>query len=257
MGFFEQRKGETVFVGFKHYIWAIENDQFWNSTINSIYFSGFTVIFHLLIGMGFAVLLNRKIKLLTVWRGLQFLPWLFPTAAVSIVWILIYQDQYGLLNSTLRYVGLSDLTTNWLGTPGTALTAVAIANTWNWYPLLTLTLLAGMQNIPEDLYKAMDVDGGGPWHKFWLITIPHLMPVILTMCLLDFLWTFRFFDMTWIMTHGGPAKSSEVLATYVYKVAFHTYRFDRAGAIGGLMLILMGAFTVLYLVTYQRLDENK
>lgn len=257
MGFYEQQKGESVYIGFKHYTWALENEQFWNSTINSIYFSSFTVIFHLLIGMGFALLLNRKIKFLTFWRGMQFLPWLLPPAAVSVLWILIYQDQYGLLNTTLRHIGLADWTMNWLGRPETSLTAVAIANTWNWYPFLTLTLLAGMQNIPEDLYEAMEVDGGSSWDKFRFITVPHLMPIILTICLLDFLWTFRFFDMTWIMTHGGPAKSSEVLATYVYKVAFNTYRFDRAAAIGGLMLILMGALTVLYLTAYRRLDENK
>ena len=87
-----------------------------------------------------------------------------------------------------------------------------------------------MQNIPEELYEAADIDGSGPLRKFVFITIPHLMPVILTICLLDFLWTFRFLRYGVIMTHGGPAKSSEVLATYVYKVAFNTYRFDRAAA---------------------------
>jgi multiple sugar transport system permease protein len=257
MGFYQEVKGETVFVGLKHYGWVLQHKPFWSATGHSFFFSGFTVLGHLLIGLGFALLLNRKIKHLSFWRGLQFTPWLFPPAAVSCLWILIYQDQYGLLNSMLRFLSLSDWTTNWLGTPGTALTAVTIASIWNWYPFLTLTLLAGMQNIPGELYEAIEIDGGGSWSKFWFITIPHLMPVILTICLLDFLWTFRFFDMAWIMTHGGPAKSSEVLATYVYKLAFHTYRFDRAAAVGGLIVIFMGVFTILYLLAYRRLEENK
>ena len=255
MGFYEEARGVERFVGVKHYIWAINQNNFWNATGNSFFFSGLTVLGHLVIGMGFALLLNRGIKQLSFWRGMQFTPWLFPPAAVSVLWILIYQDQYGLLNEVLRFIGLSSWATNWLGMPGTALAAVTIASIWNWYPFLTLTLLAGMQNIPEELYEAADIDGSGPLRKFAFITIPHLMPVILTICLLDFLWTFRFFDMVWIMTHGGPAKSSEVLATYVYKVAFNTYRFDRAAAVGGLIVLFMGAFAVLYLWAYRRLEK--
>ena len=204
MGFYEEVRGAERFVGVENYIWAINQKNFWNATGNSFFFSGFTVLGHLVIGMGFALLLNRAIKQLSFWRGMQFTPWLFPPAAVSVLWILIYQDQYGLLNEVLRFIGLSSWATNWLGRPGTALAAVTIASIWNWYPFLTLTLLAGMQNIPEELYEAADIDGSGPLRKFIFITIPHLMPVILTICLLDFLWTFRFFDMVWIMTHGGP-----------------------------------------------------
>ena len=256
MGFYEETRGVERFVGVKNYVWAINHKAFWNATGNSFFFSGFTVLGHLVIGMGFALLLNRGIKQLSFWRGMQFTPWLFPPAAVSVLWILIYQDQYGLLNEVLRFIGLSSWATNWLGRPGTALAAVTIASIWNWYPFLTLTLLAGMQNIPEELYEAADIDGSGPLRKFIFITIPHLMPVILTICLLDFLWTFRFFDMVWIMTHGGPAKSSEVLATYVYKVAFNTYRFDRAAAVGGLIVLFMGTFAVLYLWAYRRLEKD-
>ncbi len=256
MGFYEEVKGGEEFVGLKNYIWALQHEPFWSATGHSFFFSGFTVLGHLIIGLGFAVLLNRSIKNLSLWRGLQFTPWLFPPAAVSTLWILIYQDQYGLLNSVLRFLGMSEWATNWLGMPGTALTAITITSIWNWYPFMTLTLLAGMQNIPGELYEAVEIDGGGSWSKFWLITIPHLMPVILTICLLDFILTFRFFDMAWIMTHGGPAKSSEVLATYVYKVAFHSYRFDRAGAIGGLVVVFTGVFVVLYLLAYRRLEEK-
>ena len=256
MGFYEEVRGAERFVGVENYIWAINQKNFWNATGNSFFFSGLTVLGHLVIGMGFALLLNRGIKQLSFWRGMQFTPWLFPPAAVSVLWILIYQDQYGLLNEVLRFIGLSSWATNWLGRPGTALAAVTIASIWNWYPFLTLTLLAGMQNIPEELYEAADIDGSGPLRKFVFITIPHLMPVILTICLLDFLWTFRFFDMVWIMTHGGPAKSSEVLATYVYKVAFNTYRFDRAAAVGGLIVLFMGAFAVLYLWAYRRIEKG-
>lgn len=252
MGFYKEVRGGAVFVGLEHYRWLIQDSAFWNGTRHSFFFSGFTVLGHILIGLGFASLLNRQIKHLSIWRGLQFTPWLFPPAAVSCLWILIYQYQYGLLNTSLRFLGLSNWTTDWLGMPGTALIGVTIANIWNWYPFLTLTLLAGMQNIPGELYKAVEIDGGGSWTKFWFITIPHLMPVILTICLLDFIWTFRFFDMVWIMTHGGPAKSSEVLPTHLYKVAFQAYRFDRAGAIGGLLVIFMSVFVALYLVAYRK-----
>lgn len=253
MGFYEEvAGGGEVFVGLKNYKSVVQDSGFWNATRHSFFFSGFTVLGHLLVGFGLATLLNRQIKRLTVWRGLQFIPWLFPPAAASILWILIYQDQYGLLNTILRYWNLSSWTANWLGEPGTALIAVTITSIWNWYPFLTLTLLAGMQNIPNELYKAVEIDGGGNWAKFWFITVPHLIPVILTICLLDFIWTFRFFDMVWIMTRGGPAKYSEVLPTYLYKLAFLAYRFDRAAAVGGLMFIIMSIAAVIYLILYRR-----
>lgn len=254
-GFFQRRRGEEVFVGLKHYEWALRDDVFWQSTLNSFIFTGGTVAGHLLIGLSFALLLNAKISNLSLWRGLQFIPWLFPPAAVSILWILIYQGQYGLLNSTLRAVGLDAFAMNWLGDPATALGAVTVASIWNWYPFLTLTLLAALQNIPEELYEAMKVDGGTAWDRFWRITVPHLTPVALTICLLDFFWTFRFFDMTWIMTKGGPGKSTEVLATYLYKLAFQEYRFDRAAAVGGFIMIIMAVLTVIYLLIYRRAER--
>lgn len=254
-GFFQVRRGDSEFVGMKHYQWVLQDDVFWKSTLNSFIFTGGTVVGHLLIGLGFALLLNQKIRHLSVWRALQFIPWLFPPAAVSILWILIYQGQYGLINSGLRAVGLGGWAMNWLGEPSTALAAVTVASIWNWYPFLTLTLLAAMQNIPSELYEAMDVDGGTSWDKFRNVTLPHLTPVMLTVCLLDFFWTFRFFDMTWIMTKGGPGKSSEVLATYLYKLAFQEYRFDRAAAVGGYIMLIMALLTVVYLFAYRRAER--
>jgi multiple sugar transport system permease protein len=247
MGFFQTRRGEQVFVGMKHYEWALGDDLFWTSTWNSILFTGGTVLGHLLIGMAFALLLNSAKSWQSFWRGMQFIPWL---------WVLIYQGQFGLLNSLLREMGLGSLTFDWLGEPATALAAVTAASIWNWYPFLTLVLLAALQNVPEDLYEAMDVDGGSAWDKFRLITLPHLAPVMLTACLLDFFWTFRFFDMTWIMTKGGPGRSSEVLATYLYKLAFQEYRFDRAAALGGLILLMMAILTALYLAAYRYVDNS-
>ena len=255
-GFFQTRRGEQIFVGVKHYDWALGDDVFWTSTWNSFIFTGGTVLGHLLIGLTFALLLSSATRWQSFWRGMQFIPWLFPPAAVSILWILIYQDQFGLLNSFLREVGLGGWTLNWLGEPSTALAAVTVASIWNWYPFLTLVLLAALQNIPDELYEAMDVDGGTAWDKFRLVTLPHLAPVMLTACLLDFFWTFRFFDMTWIMTKGGPGRSSEVLATYLYKLAFQEYRFDRAAAVGGLILVMMAVLTVLYLIAYRYVDNS-
>ncbi|ARM91917.1 MULTISPECIES: carbohydrate ABC transporter permease [Rhizobium] len=254
-GFFQTRRGEQHFVGFTHYKWALHDDVFWTSTLNSFIFTGGTVIGHLLIGLTFALLLNSAKSMQSFWRGLQFIPWLFPPAAVSILWILIYQDQFGLLNSLFRDIGLASWAFDWLGQPSSALAAVTIASIWNWYPFLTLILLAALQNVPDDLYEAMDVDGGSAWDKFRLVTLPHLAPVMLTACLLDFFWTFRFFDMTWIMTKGGPGRSSEVLATYLYKLAFQEYRFDRAAAVGGLILLMMAVLTGLYLVAYRYVEN--
>jgi multiple sugar transport system permease protein len=250
MGFYESVGRETVFVGLKHYGGLLREDIFWSTVGHTFFFSGFTVVFHLLIGLGFALLLNRDIKCMSLWRALQFIPWLFPAAVASCIWKLIYQPQYGLLNTVLYGLNLSSLATEWLGRPETALAAVTVVNIWNWYPFLTLMLLAAMQGIPDELYEAAGIDGAGGWAKFFHITIPYLRPVILTVCLLDFIWTFRFFDMVWIMTRGGPMRASEILPSYVYKTAFEALNFHRAAAIGGLMVIFMVVFVVVYLLSH-------
>jgi len=252
MSFYKSVATREVFAGLWHYGNLLRDHVFWSVTGHTFFFAGFSVLFHFLIGLGFALLLNRNLKYKNVWMGLQFIPWLFPMTVVACLWVLIYQPQLGILNNLLRRLNLSTLAIEWLNIPETALAAVTVANIWSFYPFFTLILLAAMQNIPLSVYEASTIDGAGAWSRFWYITIPLIRPAIFTSCLLDMIWTFRFFDLVWIMTKGGPARYSEILPTYVYKTAFYNFDFHRAAAIGGLMVIFMVSFCTLYLVFYSK-----
>lgn len=251
MSFYDVVAKREAFIGLAHYKELLRDNLFWQAARQTFYFCGVSVVVHLLVGLEFALLLNRKnLKRRNLLRGLQFIPWLFPPAVTACIWILIYQSEVGALNVLLRKLNLSNLAFDWLSSPKTALTSVAVVEMWSFYPFFTLMLLAGLQNIPYSLYEAARIDGAGMWSRFWCITLPLLKPVILTTCLLDVIWNFRFFDLIWIMTLGGPARSSEVLSTYLYKAAFYDFNFGYAGAIGGFMIIFMLPFVIGYLVFY-------
>lgn len=205
--------------------------------------------------MGFAVILTREIKYRNLWRGLQFLPWLLPPIVVATLWVSFYLPVQGLINTILRNLGLSRLALNWLGNPNTALLAIIIAESWTWYPFFSVTYLSGMQGIPKAIYDAASVDGASGWKNFWYITLPLLKPFVLSTSIIQFIWLFRYFDMVWIMTKGGPAKASEVVATQVYKTAFYRYRFEDAAALGIIMALIMLIFVFFYLYYYRKAES--
>jgi len=251
MSFIRPMGNKEVFIGLLHYARTLQDSLFWLATKNTFYFTGVSVLFHLLLGLAFALLLNKPIKFQKLWRGLHFVPWIFPPVVVAVIWILMYQSEFGFINTILSQLGLSKFRYSWLGRPNTALSMVAIAYIWCGFPLYSIMLLAARQNIPLELYDAAAVDGAGEWHQFSHVTIPLLMPTILTIILLDTIWSFRFFDLVWVMTKGGPVHSSEILPTYVYKTAFLEFDFNRAASIAGLMFLFMLCFSITYIFLYR------
>jgi multiple sugar transport system permease protein len=125
---------------------------------------------------------------------------------------------------TLRDLGLMKTTIPWLAQYGTALLSLIIVNTWRGFPFFGITLLAGMQAIPQELYEASAMDGASVWQRFWYITVPSLRTVILVATILSMIWTFNDFSIVWLLTGGGPGHATEVCATYTYKLGFITSR---------------------------------
>lgn len=244
------------FVGLKHYKTVFQDLQFFSALKNTFYFASFSVFFHLLLGLVFASLLNQKIKFRALWRALQFLPWLVPQAVAAIVWLLMYQPGIGLYSQIPSWLKVIDPKPSWLGNPLTAMTAINITNVWKFYPFFTLNLLAGMQSVPDELYEAAAIDGASSWHKFLYITIPHLRPVILTVCVFDGLWAFsRCFDLVWLMTEGGPVGASRVLPTYIYEKAFWGESIEYGAAISIVFTLILMSFSVIYTVGIARSEK--
>lgn len=242
-------KKDAGFAGLQNYAKVFADPVFWESVANTLYFTVMSVVFHLLIGLAFALLLNsnrviRSVR--SILRVLFILPWLFTAVIIAVIWRLLL-DPNGVINSVLMTLHIVGFKVEWFSSPRTALHAVTFVNIWAGYPLYMVSLLAGLQGIPKDLYEAAGIDGANELEKFWYITIPQLKPIMISIALLDFIWTMQVFPLVWMTTGGGPIHATEMLSTYTYKLAFRQYDFSLASASAILILLLSMSMTYLYI----------
>ncbi|TBY77652.1 sugar ABC transporter permease [Rhizobium leguminosarum bv. viciae] len=247
-------KKDAAFAGVQNYMTIFENPVFWQSVVQTLYFTIMSVIFHFIIGLAFALLLNtnRVDPLIrSILRVLFILPWLFTAVIIAIIWRLLL-DPNGVVNSVLMALHIINFKVEWFSSTRTAIHALTFANIWAGYPLYMVSLLAGLQGISKELYEAAGIDGANELQKFWYITIPQLMPIIISIALLDFIWTMQVFPLVWMTTGGGPIYSTEVLSTFTYKLAFSQYEFSLASASAMIILIISMSVTYFYIKHQQR-----
>jgi multiple sugar transport system permease protein len=245
-----------TFVGLENFRQILSDDTFRESFGNTVYFTFMSVVFHLLLGLLFAVLLNtNRINktLRSVLRVLYIMPWLFTAVIVAIIWRLLL-DPSGVINNILTALHITQSNIEWFSSSKTAIHALTFVNIWAGYPLFMVSLLAGLQGVPRSLYEAAIVDGANELQKFWFITIPHLVPIIISIALLDFIWTMQVFPLVWMTTGGGPIHATEMLSTYTYKLAFTKYQFSLASASAILMLLMSMCMTYFY-IKHQKARE--
>lgn len=249
MSLFDITVRTETWAGVGNFVELLRSPLFWQVLWQTVLFTLGSVVFHLVLGMGLALLLHTRIhlKIRNLFRGLLILPWMFAPTVAGMIWVLMLSP-FGVVNGFLTTIGILDpnQTVNWLGSPRTSLLSVTAMNIWRAFPFFMVMLLAGLQAIPEDVYEAADIDGTTPLQKFWFITIPALRGVILTIVLLDGIWTFRAFDPVYVMTGGGPVNSSQVLATSIYFNAFQKLRFGYASAEAVIMFLILFTFSVVY-----------
>lgn len=240
-------------VGFDNYVEVLTDGVFHTAIANTFIFVTASVVAHLVIGLAFAMMLNSTLlgpRIISLFRGLFILPWLFTAAIVAVLWRMLLNPN-GVANYLLAAVGLTTGDTEWLADPALALGSVTFINIWSGYPFFMISLLAGLQGIPADLTEAARVDGAGPLQRFWNVTVPQLKPIIISMALLDFIWTSQQFALIWMTTGGGPIIATEVLSTYTYKLAFAKYEFALASTSAVLVLLLSMVLAIFY-VRHQR-----
>lgn len=212
------------FVGLQNYRELLFNDPFfWQVVRNGFIFTIGSVLLKLIVGMIMALVLNQPLRWRGLWRGLLLMPWVAPTVVTALSWRWIL-DLTGVLNLMLRDLGLMKTSIPWLAQYGTALLSLILVNTWRGFPFFGITLLAGMQAIPQELYEAAEMDGASVWQRFLYVTLPSLRTVILVVTILSVIWTFNDFSIVWLLTGGGPGHATDVFATYTYKLGFVTSR---------------------------------
>jgi multiple sugar transport system permease protein len=244
-----------VYVGLQNYITILTDPVFRTAVGNTLFFTVMSVIIHLVIGLAFAMLLNTKIlspATKSVFRAIYILPWVFTATIIAILWRLLL-DPNGVINYFLATLGIISIDNPiaWLGQINTALASVTFINIWSGYPFYMVSILAGLQGIPDELYEAATIDGAGGVQSFRYITIPQLRPIILSIAMLDFIWTIQQFALIWMTTGGGPIHVTEMLSTYTYKLAFSSFQFAAAST-SAVIILLVSAFFVVFYVRNQR-----
>jgi arabinogalactan oligomer/maltooligosaccharide transport system permease protein len=258
-----KRIGETYtpasyqFIGLENYsdVFNQQTLYFWPTFGQTVIWTIFNVIFHITIGLGLALLLNRKIRFRAVYRVLLIIPWAIPSYISGFVWRFLYNGEYGFLNAFLNSIGVQDVP--WLSDPGWAMVAVIIANTWLAIPFNMVTLLGGLQSIPGELYEAAEVDGATAWQKFKGITLPMLRPVMLTITLLGVIWTFNSFNIIFLVSEGGPSRSTEILSTWAWRLGFQQSQYGVAAAYSVIILLILLVFSYSYIRVINRPGQEK
>jgi len=245
---------DPQFVGLENFRKLFSDPDFIRSIANTMYFTTMSVIFHLLLGLAFALLLNSRDvppRLRAVLRVAFILPWLFTPVIIAVVWRLIL-DPNGVINAYLMAVNIMETRIEWFSSTKTAIHALTFVNIWAGYPLYMVSILAALQGIPSDLYEASEIDGATALEKFRFVTLPHLTPIIAGIALLDFIWTMQVFPLVWLTTGGGPLNTTEMLSTYTYKLAFTRYQFSQAAASAMIIFLLSMTLTYFYILHQRR-----
>lgn len=239
---------QSHYVGLENYVDVLTSDKFRTALGNTVVFVVVSVVAHMLIGLGFALLLNSDVlssAAKAVFRTVFVLPWLLTVAIIAILWRLLLNPN-GVVNAVLSALSLVTGQHEWLADPDLALGVVTFINIWSGYPFFMISILAGLQGIPRDLYEAAEVDGAGVLRRFWSITVPQLRPIIISMALLDVIWTSQQFALIWMTTGGGPLSRTEMLSTFTYKMAFSNYDFSGASASAVIVLVLSMVLAFFY-----------
>jgi multiple sugar transport system permease protein len=241
------------FAGFSNYSEVLGSGVFHTAIRNTVFFTTVSVAAHLILGLTFAMLLNTRLlntATKALFRVIYVLPWLFTVAIIAILWRLLLSPN-GIINFLVVEMGFTESAVEWLASRDTALYAVTFINVWAGYPFFMISLLAGLQGIPKDLYEAARVDGANGIQQFLNITLPQLRPIIISMALLDLIWTSQQFALIWMTTGGGPIDATEMLSTFTYKLAFSEYNFSMASASAAIILVFSMVLAFFY-VRYQR-----
>ena len=235
-----------AFTGLDNYLRLAADERFWNALGNTLYFAVVSVSLELVLGLAFALAVQRPFRGRALLYGVILLPWAVPTAVSARMWEWMYNTEIGVLNHILG------AEVNWLGAPAWALNAAVAMDVWKSTPFVALLLVAGLQGIPRELYHAAALDGASRWTVLRRITLPLLAPVILVALIFRTIDAFRVFDSIYVLTGGGPANSTETLSIYAYKTLFQSLEFGYGSALAVSAFALVALVALPYLFLLRR-----
>ncbi|RPJ28628.1 MAG: sugar ABC transporter permease [Chloroflexi bacterium] len=233
---------EINFIGFKNFELIFSKQNYWHSISNSMIFTVVTIVLKTVIALLLALLLTKGLKrFVNFHRVVIYLPAIIPMIVIGIVFRSILHPTTGVLNESLRGIGLDFLAQRWLTNPHIALYSVIFVDTWKGVGFIMVILIAGLQVIPSEYYEAAQIDGANGWDELWKITLPLLMPTLTVTTVLNLLYGLRVFDIVWVLTNGGPGYATETVYTVVFK-EFSKGRYGVSTALSTLLFVIMSLF---------------
>lgn len=238
------------FAGWENYRRLLSDSRFLDTLRITAVFTIVSVGLEFGLGLMLALAANHCIRARALVRSIFLAPWTLPTAVIAVLWAWIFNDQYGVLNALLQRAGLISSPVAWLATPVSAMGAIVMADVWKTTPFVFLVLLAGLQNIPADLYEAIEIDGAGAWAKFRYVTWPFLIPFVFIALVFRIIQAFAIFDLVWVMTGGGPGGSTETVSVYSYQtfMRYLDIGYGSAQVAATVVILAVAAFGLYHLL---------
>jgi multiple sugar transport system permease protein len=233
----------ATFVGLGNYSAIVKNPEFWSVLKNTAYYTLGTVPLNMVISLGVAFFLNKKLAGKKFLRTAFFAPVVMSSVAAAVIWRWVYEPSFGLLNYFLSWFGIPAV--NWLNNPTSAMFALIAMGVWKSFGFNMVLFSAGLQGIPEHYYEAAQIDGAGKWKQFWNITIPLLSPTTFFVLVMSVIGSFQVFDTVYVLTSGGPLGSTKVLVFYLYEQAFKFFDMGYASAVAYLLFAVVFILTML------------
>jgi multiple sugar transport system permease protein len=236
--------GNTRFVGLQNYSRLLQTPDFWAALRNTFYFAFVGGPLTIAVALGAALLLSSKlVRFKGFFRTVYFTPFVTTLVAVAIVWRYLYHTRYGLFNYALSYIGIGPI--DWLGDPHWAMPAIILMAVWKSFGYNMLIFIAGLQSIPEELYDAAEIDGAGAFRRFFSITLPMLMPTLVFVSVVTMIGYFQLFAEPYVMTQGGPLRSTTSVVLLMYEEGFRWWRMGYAAAIAFVLFVVILIATLL------------
>jgi ABC-type sugar transport system permease subunit len=242
------------FIGFKNFQYLAGTATFWAAIGNTIIIVLVSDLLKLGIGLGLALLVHQHLPGRGLFRSVLMLPWAMPAFVAFLTWRVLYQPIGGGINLVLTQTGLYPHVIDFLGQRSTAMASVIAASVWRGFPFWFVSILAALQSVPRELHEAATVDGANAWQRFWAVTFPGILPVIIVTTLLSSIWTANGFEHVWLLTAGGPSDATMVFPVLAY-FGMQTQRIGEAAAVSVYMLPVLGILVIFATSLMLRRDD--
>jgi len=241
--------------GLRNYQRVFSDPLLWSSTVRTLVFALSSTAIEMIIGFAFALILNQKFFGRRALRTIFLIPWVIPVSVMAVGWKFLLQHSYGPIPWIINWLGITETVPYFLVTPKMAFTSLIIADVWQTTPFCALLLLAGLQNIPSQLYEAASIDGAGGLQKFWRITLPLVVPSAIVALMFRFLRAFAIFSLPWVLTQGGPGGATTTLSIGIFRKAMRYLQLREGAAMAVVMVLYVIAILLAIALTRRKLGS--